>query len=188
MRSCIAWRHTISTSPSYSLSTVMPTDISSSSQLSKIISGNKLTVIDFWATWCGPCKMMDPVFDSLSKQYPGANFVKVDTDAHKDIMQEYKVSGMPTFILMKGGVKVDQVRGADKRGLENAVAKHAGPGGVNSGAFTGRGNTLGGGSSSTSPGVFAADATAGLLNIDPQLKLLLGMAAAYAALYYVFYM
>lgn len=122
-------------------------------------------------------------------------------------MKEYGVSGLPTFIIMKGSQKIDQVRGADRRfvscwtlnclgvvdsllifsGLENALAKYAGSGSSFSGNFSGKGQTLGGTGGSTPIGTRAQDAAAGIFNLDPQVRLLLGLVGGYIALYYVFF-
>ena len=75
-----------------------------------------------------------------------------------------------------------------RRGLENAIARHSGGSGGSSGSFGGKGQTLGGSSSSTPVGVRAGDAAAGLTNLDPQVKVFFGLVAAYAFLYYMFYM
>ncbi|EJD54424.1 thioredoxin-domain-containing protein [Auricularia subglabra TFB-10046 SS5] len=167
----------------------MPIEITSSGQLSKILSGSKdkLTVIDFWATWCGPCRAIAPAYEALSKQYTNVNFLKVDVDAHSDIAQQYGVSAMPTFIFLKGSTQVEMVRGADRRGIENALKKHSGGASASSaGAFGGKGQTLGGSAASTPAAVRAADAAGGIVNLDPQVKILLGLLGAYLVLYFMF--
>jgi thioredoxin 1 len=117
------------------------TNITSISQLNEILakSNDKLTVIDFHATWCGPCHAIAPVFKSLSKQYKNANFLKCDTGAASDVAQLYRITAMPTFIFLKGKTKVDQVRGASKSELQNTVKRHASSTSTHSGAFSGKG-------------------------------------------------
>ncbi|KAJ3687132.1 hypothetical protein LUZ61_016296 [Rhynchospora tenuis] len=88
-------------------------------------STNKLVVIDFTATWCGPCRIMAPIFEALSKQFPGVVFLKVDVDEQKEVAQEYKVTAMPTFAFVKDGVKFDELVGADKGKLEQMVVQYA---------------------------------------------------------------
>ena len=60
------------------------------------------TVVDFYATWCGPCKMLGPVFEEVSKE-SDIQFVKVDIDNHEDLCREYKVMSVPTLILFENG-------------------------------------------------------------------------------------
>ena len=71
---------------------------------------NKLTIIDFTATWCGPCKMIAPIFKELSEEFGSrAQFIKVDVDDNPDAAQKYGVSAMPTFLFVKGGEVVDRL-------------------------------------------------------------------------------
>ncbi|KAG5647751.1 hypothetical protein DXG03_008474 [Asterophora parasitica] len=158
------------------------THIDSTSQLDGILNKSKdeLTVIDFHATWCGPCHAIAPVFEALSKQYKGVNFLKCDVDVGKDVASRYSVSAMPTFIFLKGGQKVDQVRGANRAALEDAVRRHSGP--SSSGAFTGKGQTLSGGPAPVDSRDVknAVNQAAGTVtNLDPQVKILLGLVGAY---------
>lgn len=62
-------------------------------------------VVDFYATWCGPCKMLGPVFEEVSKE-SDIEFVKVDIDNHEDLCREYKVMSVPTLILFENGKEV----------------------------------------------------------------------------------
>ncbi|KAI0747126.1 thioredoxin-domain-containing protein [Daedaleopsis nitida] len=81
--------------------------------------------VDFFATWCGPCKVIAPVFEQLAAQYPAAVFLKVDVDRLQQIAAKYNVTAMPTFYVIRESGPVDSVRGADSRGLAAMVAKHA---------------------------------------------------------------
>ncbi|KAF3627017.1 Thioredoxin H4 [Capsicum annuum] len=85
---------------------------------------NRLVVIDFTATWCGPCKYMDPVLNDLAAKYTDVEFVKIDVDELADVAQEYEVQAMPTFVLIKKGKVVDKIVGADKDGLKMKIEKH----------------------------------------------------------------
>lgn len=84
-------------------------------------AGNKLVVIDFFATWCGPCNMIAPFFKQLPTKYPNAVFLKVDVDKCPGTAAANNVSAMPTFALFKQRSEVARVRGADKNNLENKI-------------------------------------------------------------------
>ncbi|AUB31188.1 thioredoxin [Spiroplasma floricola] len=62
-----------------------------------------ITVVDFYAEWCGPCKMMAPIFDLTSEEEQSVNFVKVDTDKLPEIAQRYNIMSIPTLILFRRG-------------------------------------------------------------------------------------
>ncbi|KAL3640154.1 Cytoplasmic thioredoxin isoenzyme 2 [Castilleja foliolosa] len=85
---------------------------------------NKLVVVDFSATWCGPCKMMEPIFNDLSIKYSDVDFVKIDVDELSDVAREFGVQAMPTFLLLKQGMEVERVVGAKKDELEKKILKH----------------------------------------------------------------
>ncbi|GAA5976562.1 hypothetical protein JCM11641_001340 [Rhodosporidiobolus odoratus] len=103
------------------------TDVKSLAQLEDLTTDEaKVSVIDFWATWCGPCRAIAPVFQRLASQYAGkVQFLKVDVDQARDVAARYQVSSMPTFIVMKGSSKVDEMKGANPAGLMALVNKHA---------------------------------------------------------------
>ncbi|CAD6190837.1 unnamed protein product [Caenorhabditis auriculariae] len=88
-------------------------------------AGGKPVVIDFTATWCGPCKQIAPVFDSLSSKYPGMVFLKVDVDKCDEIAASHGVSAMPTFQVHINGQKMEQMSGANPSGLEKMVEKYS---------------------------------------------------------------
>ncbi|KAA1467944.1 thioredoxin-domain-containing protein [Dentipellis sp. KUC8613] len=158
------------------------THLSSLSQLDSILSksNDKLSIIDFHATWCGPCHMIAPVFEALSKQHTNVNFLKCDVDVARDVASRYSISAMPTFVFLRGSTQVDQIRGANRRALEQAIAKHASS---SSGAFSGSGHTLGG--SSTPQRDAAPNGGPSLLNLDQQTKTLLLLVAGYLVFWYL---
>jgi len=165
------------------------THITSLSQLDGILSkaSDKLSVIDFHATWCGPCHAIAPTFESLAKQYTSVNFLKCDVDAAKEVAGRYSVSAMPTFIFLKGSNKVDQVRGANRSALESAVRKHSGSS-SSSGVFTGKGQTLGGGPATVDKMDVKnamGQAAGAVTNLNPQAKVLLGLVGAYMLFWYL---
>ncbi len=71
-----------------------------------------VVVVDFSASWCGPCKMMIPIFEEVSKEMKDVKFTKVDVDDNPDIAQKFGVMGIPTFIVFKNGKEVDRSTGA----------------------------------------------------------------------------
>nr|ODO02561.1 thioredoxin [Cryptococcus depauperatus CBS 7855] len=87
------------------------------------IDGSDVVVVDYWATWCGPCKVISPVFAKLEEQFSQLKFVKVDVDAQEKIAKEANVKAMPTFVAYKGGEVIDTVVGAVPKKLEDLLQK-----------------------------------------------------------------
>ncbi|CAN6213355.1 unnamed protein product, partial [Urochloa humidicola] len=94
-------------------------------QMKKAEETKKLVVIDFTASWCGPCRFIAPVFVEFAKKYPHVLFLKVDVDELKEVAAEYKIEAMPTFLFIKEGKKVETIVGARKEELQANVEKHA---------------------------------------------------------------
>ncbi|XP_017881940.1 thioredoxin-like protein 1 [Ceratina calcarata] len=91
-------------------------------------AGAKLVVVDFTATWCGPCQRIAPVFEQLSVKYPNAVFLKVDVDKCADTAAMQGVSAMPTFIFYRNQAKLGLCQGADPAGLESKIQQFYGSG------------------------------------------------------------
>ena len=72
----------------------------------------KTEVIDFWATWCGPCKLMNPILDEVEKENPSLTITRVDIDSDKDMVDQYKIQSVPTYVILKDGKEVDRIIGA----------------------------------------------------------------------------
>jgi thioredoxin 1 len=87
-----------------------------------------LAVVDFWATWCGPCRMIAPVLEQLAAEYEGkAKVAKVDVDANQATAARFNVRSIPTILFFKDGKLVDQVVGAVPRPhLEKKFKEHLG--------------------------------------------------------------
>ncbi|XP_075149309.1 thioredoxin 2 [Haematobia irritans] len=89
-------------------------------------AADKLVVVDFYATWCGPCKMIAPRLEELSKEYAGkVVFIKVDVDDCEDVAMEYGISSMPTFIFIKNKQNLETFSGANAEKLLALIQKHA---------------------------------------------------------------
>lgn len=118
--------------------------VSSLSEFHTILkaSGRKLVVVDFHATWCGPCHAIAPLYEKLARKYTGrARFLKVDVDEAQDVAQECSVSAMPTFHMYLQGRRVSDFAGADSSRLASEVERHA-PASADV-SFSGSGRALG---------------------------------------------
>jgi len=83
--------------------------------------GSKLVVIDFSATWCGPCKAIAPFVEEMSIKFPNAHFLNVDVDACQETAASYGVTAMPTFVFLRNKTRLALLKGADKTGLEAKI-------------------------------------------------------------------
>ncbi|HJA27757.1 MAG: thioredoxin [Limosilactobacillus pontis] len=70
-----------------------------------------VALIDFWATWCGPCRMQSPVVEALSEEMPEVNFFKLDVDQNPATAQQFRIMSIPTLMIKKDGQVVDQIVG-----------------------------------------------------------------------------
>ncbi|BFZ17034.1 hypothetical protein BsWGS_20073 [Bradybaena similaris] len=95
--------------------------ITSAEELHKVIKGGRLTVVDFFASWCGPCKSIAPVIDRWAKEFDDVVFAKVDVDEIPEVAEEFMISAMPTFVFFKSGVKLDIIVGAFEEKLRDAI-------------------------------------------------------------------
>ncbi|KAE8149948.1 thioredoxin-like protein [Aspergillus avenaceus] len=88
----------------------------------KALTSSGPAVVDFFATWCGPCKAVAPVVGKLSETYPDVRFIQIDVDKNPQISQELGVRAMPTFVLFKDGKPLEQrVVGGNMKALEEGV-------------------------------------------------------------------
>jgi thioredoxin 1 len=79
----------------------------------EVLKSPGLVMVDFWAAWCGPCRIVAPTVEELAKEYAGRlKVVKLNTDENPDVASRYKIMGIPTLMFFKNGEKVDQVVGA----------------------------------------------------------------------------
>lgn len=78
----------------------------------EVKNSNIPVLIDFWAPWCGPCQMMGPIFEELSKDFEGKlKFAKLNTQDHANLAQEFNITGIPALILLKNGEEVERIVG-----------------------------------------------------------------------------
>ena len=83
----------------------------------EVINSDKLTVVDFWAEWCGPCRAIGPVIDELSKEYAGkVNVGKVNVDENPQVSTNYGITSIPAILFIKNGQVVDKLVGAQPKG------------------------------------------------------------------------
>jgi len=83
----------------------------------KVLDSDKLTMIDFWAEWCGPCRAIGPVVEELSKEYDGkVNVGKVNVDQNPQLSVNYGITSIPAILFVKGGKVVDKLVGFQPKG------------------------------------------------------------------------
>jgi len=81
----------------------------------EVANSDKIVIIDFYADWCGPCKIMGPIFEEVSKLYNNLKFVKVSVDENQEISEKYGVQGIPAFLILKKGEVLDRIVGASSK-------------------------------------------------------------------------
>ena len=103
-------------------------------------AAGRLVVVDFFATWCGPCNMIAPFVKQLSTKYPNVVFLKVDVEKCEQTAAANRISAMPTFVYFKNSQELERIKGADKAQLEDKIKRHAGSGDDGAGAVAGGGS------------------------------------------------
>lgn len=97
-------------------------------EVKELVKSDGLTIVDCFAEWCGPCKMLKPMLERISKDYDSAavNFVAVDIDENADFAAENKIRGVPTLLWYKGGKLVDTTVGVSpEKVIREKIAEHS---------------------------------------------------------------
>ncbi|GIV07335.1 MAG: thioredoxin [Fimbriimonadales bacterium] len=92
----------------------------------EVLNSSMPVLVDFWAVWCGPCRLIAPIVEELGQQYAGKLKVyKVDVDQEQQLAMQYGIMSIPTLLLFKNGQVVEQIVGALPKGaIEQKIAKH----------------------------------------------------------------
>ena len=100
--------------------------ITQSEWQAEVLNSATPVLVDFWAVWCGPCRLIAPIVEELSQQYEGKLRVyKVDVDQEQSLAMQYGIMSIPTLLLFKNGQVVEQIVGALPKGaIEQRIAKH----------------------------------------------------------------
>ncbi|MEE8346554.1 MAG: thioredoxin [Dehalococcoidia bacterium] len=102
-----------------------PADVTDTTFDTEVLKSDKPVLVDFWAPWCGPCRMVAPLVEELAEEYDGkVKFLKLNTDESVNTAAKYGIRSIPTLLMFKGGETVDQVIGFRPKGdLKRVIDK-----------------------------------------------------------------
>ena len=99
--------------------------VATNTNFNELLQDSKLVIVDFWATWCGPCRMMAPIVEELAAETPDVVFAKVDVDENPDLAMGLGIASIPTLMLFKNGKLVDKLIGArPKQDIRQMIDAH----------------------------------------------------------------
>ncbi|MBQ3310578.1 thioredoxin [bacterium] len=101
-------------------------EVNDTSFETEVLNSSKLVLVDFWATWCGPCRKLGPVLDEIAQSYPdNLKIVKVNADECKEVVKDNSISGLPSLLVFKDGKAVERMVGLmPKSTIINNIEKH----------------------------------------------------------------
>ena len=98
-------------------------NISTNNFQKEVMNSDKPVLLDFWASWCGPCRMLGPVIDQLGSELTDVKVCKIDVDANQDLAAKYKVETIPTLVVFEGGKEVKRSVGVQPKPAILAMLK-----------------------------------------------------------------
>ncbi len=103
----------------------MAVEFSSETFEAEVLNSDQPVLVDFWATWCGPCRQLTPVIEQLANENSDAKVGKLDVDAHQEIALKYGITNIPTLLVFKGGQIVERLQGVQpKAKLQQLLNNH----------------------------------------------------------------
>lgn len=109
----------------YAKIAAMLKEITDSDFVLEVEQHNGVVLVDFWAPWCGPCVMMAPIYEKMSKRYSNLKFCKINTEEHMEHASRYNVTGIPCIIVFKNGKEIERLVGfRPEKAFEEALSKY----------------------------------------------------------------